>query len=242
MLKNVSIGFSVVFGLVIILFITLVILEAGDTANHRRSAARDLILGWITTRQANDLGSQPPLRANIFDSVVELTNVSNSPVTIQDITINNRPECTNVDIKAQEQTIENAIKADQELLLNSPNALWHSGLEPEKFANQLRQEISDAKAKLENLQQSLPHQIWISDIDIQAQMVQAQVTGNQEEWNRLSRSLALFGPTQAVKVNLSSPILQVGQVFFRHVSCPNTQIVAMTVQTDHDTWSWDFKN
>ena len=60
--------------------------------------------------------TQPPLRANIFDSVVELTNVSNSPVTIQDITINNRPECTNVDIKAQEQTIENAIKADQELL------------------------------------------------------------------------------------------------------------------------------
>jgi hypothetical protein len=59
--------------------------------------------------------TKSPLQAAIFDSVVEFTNVGNSPITIQDITINNRPECTNVDnqLKMQKELLENKVKSLQ---------------------------------------------------------------------------------------------------------------------------------
>ena len=171
--------------------------------------------------------TQSALRAQVFGGVVRIVNTGSSPVTIWDIMINNRPECTSVDVKERAQNIEAGVKSLEAQIESSQARLQAScplcpsqmGTAYVKVAEDqikaFQKNLSDLKAQFENLQPLLAkgHQIWIA--------------------NPINLSS---------KVDLSPPILQVGQDLSRSISCPNTQIVNMTVQTDKDIWTWDFKD
>jgi hypothetical protein len=182
----------------------------------------NLVFPTLSTSTAQ---TQSPLELQTAEqTVLIIKNVGDDEITIQDIAINKRPECTDdtdlikTNIGADESDIQNA-----KMYFNYP--ISTPGMTPVERAQKDQQELTLFQSLL---QQHAGHQAWVSWPPDGSVNLDAALMADQTDEKRKSPD------------DLSLPKLASGESLVRNATCQGSSIVRVDISTDKGAWSWTF--